>query len=241
MFRPPLRSATGVLALLTTATLPPGTGLAQTAAGPGISVNPQAGQHTINRNIYGMAEYGVDSHFQANAHLPVLRWGGDGTTRYNWQVDSSNAGFDWFFMGGNGNPNPVPSAGPDALVAADMATNSQTLLTIPLIPYINASSSWSCSFPVSAYGPQQATNPYVFPNGQTCGNSLATNGTQLHDTNILANHVANTPATQQAWVQHLVAKFGGANNGGVKYSSARQRAVRLGQHSSRCAADPAKL
>ena len=187
------------------------------AAGPAISVNMVAGHHPISPNIYGMAAYGVATAYQAAARLPVLRWGGDGATRYNWQVDSSNAGFDWFFMGGDGATGPVASAGPDALVRADQATHSQTLLTIPIIPYINSSSAWSCSFPVSVYGPQQATNPYVFPNGDTCGNSIATDGTQLADTDILANHIANSPAFQAQWVAHLAATFGTARAGGVRF------------------------
>jgi len=190
---------------------------AQYAAGPAISVNPAAGHHPISPFIYGMAEYGVKPKYQAAARLPVLRWGGDATSRYNWMVDSSNAGFDWYFMGGDGNASPVPSAGPDALVAADQMTNTATLLTIPIIPYINNSAAWSCSFPVSVYGAQQSTNPYVFPNGQTCGNSIASNGTQLLDKDILANSVANAPATQAAWVRHLVEKFGDAAAGGVRF------------------------
>ena len=190
---------------------------AQVAAGPAISVNPQAGRHSISPYIYGMAAYGVAPAFQANARLPVLRWGGDGTTRYNWEVDSSNAGFDWYFMGGNGDANPVPGGGPDALVTADRATRSDTLLTIPIIPYINRSSAWTCSFPVSIYGAQQSTNPYVHPDGDNCGNSIATSGAQLLDTNIVFNHISNTPAIQQGWVQHLLGKFGPASNGGVRF------------------------
>ena len=185
--------------------------------GPAITVNPQAGQHPISPLIYGMAEYGVAPAFQASARLGVLRWGGDGTTRYNWQVDSSNAGFDWYFMGGDGNPTPTPSGGPDALVQADQATHSQTLLTIPIIPYINGSAAWSCSFPVQIYGAQQSTNPYVFPNGDTCGNSIATDGTQLLDNDILANHIPNKPSIQAAWVAHLVGKFGRGAKGGVQF------------------------
>lgn len=188
--------------------------------GPAISVDIAAGHHAISPYIYGMAEYGVDPAYQAKAKLSLLRWGGDGTTRYNWQLDSSNAGFDWFFMGG-GNANPTPSGGPDALVTADRATNTQTLLTIPIIPWINSQSAWNCSFPVSVYGPQQSINPYVHPNGDNCGNSLRADGSQLADTNIAANNLANSPALQQAWVQHLVATFGqgasSAHAGGVRF------------------------
>ncbi len=190
---------------------------AQYAAGPAVTVNPAVGKHPISPYIYGMAEYGVTPKYQAATRLPVLRWGGDGTSRYNWEVDSSNAGFDWYFIGGDGSANPAPSGGPDALVAADKATGSATLLTIPIIPYINNSAAWSCSFPVSVYGAQQSTDPYLFPQGQTCGNSIASNGTQLLDTNIPANNVANAPSTQAGWVQHLVGKFGRAADGGVRF------------------------
>jgi hypothetical protein len=57
----------------------------------------------------------------------------------------------------------------------------------------------------------------VFPNGQTCGNSIAANGTQLADTNIYANHIDNTTALQKGWLQHLVATFGTAAEGGVQF------------------------
>ena len=191
--------------------------LAQTATGPAISVDVAANQHAISQYIYGMAEYGVQPSFQSAAHLSVLRWGGDGTTRYNWQVDSSNAGFDWYFMGGSGETNPVPGAGADALVAQDKAAGSQTLLTIPIIPYINSSAAWNCSFPVSVYGAQQSTNPYVHPNGDNCGNSISASGAQLQDTNISSNNVANTPTLQGQWIQHLVQKWGTASAGGVQF------------------------
>ncbi len=197
---------------------------AQPAPGPAVTIDLTAGQHTIPNAIYGMANYGVAPAFQQAARLGVLRWGGDGATRYNWQVDSSNSGFDWFFMGGDGNANPVPSAGPDALVAADKATNSATLLTVPIIPWINNSAAWSCSFPVDgtatqqpAYGAQQSTNPYVFPAGEQCGNSLTASGAQLTDTDVTANNVANTPAFQRAWLAHLTATFGTAAKGGVRF------------------------
>jgi len=62
---------------------------------------------------------------------------------------------------------------PEALVTADKAAGSATLLTIPIIPYVNRASAWTCSFPTSIYGAQQSTNPYVHPNGDNCGNSIS--------------------------------------------------------------------
>src|SRR6202161_995534 len=190
--------------------------LAQTT--PTLSVDAAGNPHPIDADIYGIANYGLDAGYAKEIQVPNIRWGGDGTTRYNWQVDSSNPGFDWYFMGGNGEATAVPSASADLMINTyKTASNAHTLLTIPIIPYVNKMAAWNCSFPVSVYGAQQSTNPYVHPNGDDCGNSIATNGTQLIDNNIYANHIDNTVALQQGWVQHLLATFGTAANGGVPY------------------------
>src|SRR5580704_8944703 len=147
------------------------------AQAPTLSVNVTASRHPISQEIYGIANYGLDANFAKEIQVPNIRWGGDGTTRYNWQVDSSNAGFDWYFMGGNGLTTPVPSASADLMIKTYKPADA--LITIPIIPYVNKLAAWNCSFPVSVYGAQQSTNPYVHPNGDNCGNSIATNGTQL--------------------------------------------------------------
>jgi Glycoside hydrolase family 44/Bacterial Ig-like domain (group 3) len=182
---------------------------------PTLTVDASASRHAISPDIYGIANYGLDATFAKEIRVGNIRWGGDGTTRYNWQVDSSNSGFDWYFMGGNGEATPVPSASADLMV--NTYKPADALITIPIIPYVNKSAAWTCSFPVSVYGAQQSTNPYVHPNGDTCGNSIATNGMQLTDNNIYANHIDNTTSLQQQWVQHLVSTFGTASKGGVKF------------------------
>jgi hypothetical protein len=80
------------------------------AQAPALTVDANASRHAISPEIYGIASYGLDATFAKEIQVPNIRWGGDGTTRYNWLVDSSNAGFDWYFMGGNGQATPVPSA-----------------------------------------------------------------------------------------------------------------------------------
>ena len=184
---------------------------------PTLSVDAAAGQHPINPNIYGIINYGLDPTFANEIKVPNIRWGGDGATRYNWQVDSSNAGFDWYFMGGNGSTNPVPGASADQMIQTFKPAGAGALITIPIIPYVNSTSAWTCSFPTSVYGAQQSTNPYVHPNGQNCGNSLTPAGAQITDTNILANNIPNSVSLQQGWIQHLVGTFGTAAKGGVPF------------------------
>jgi hypothetical protein len=189
-----------------------------------VYVDAESSRAPINPNIYGIASYGLDTTFAAEIKVPNVRWGGDGTTRYNWQVDSSNAGDDWYFTSGSGTANPVPAASADTMISTYKAAGASALITIPIIPYVNKSSAWGCSFPVSVYGVQQATNPYVHPNGDDCGNSIAATGNphaaagaQILDTSIYANHIDNSSALQQGWVQHMVTKFGTAAQGGVPF------------------------
>jgi Glycoside hydrolase family 44/Bacterial Ig-like domain (group 3) len=217
--RPALRRvALYFVALLMWVGLPTRHAHAQSTA-PVLTVDAAGNPHPINPDIYGMANYGLDANYAKEIQIPNIRWGGDGTTRYNWMVDSSNAGFDWYFMGGSGAATVTPSGSADLMVTTyKAASNAHTLMTIPIIPWVNKSAAWNCSFPVSVYGAQQSTNPYVHPNGDNCGNSIKPDGTtQILDTNIYANHIDNTVALQQGWVQHLVATFGTAANGGVPY------------------------
>src|ERR1700677_1720184 len=209
------RCAAWVMILAVAAVQP---SIAQTT--PMLTVDAAGNPHPINPDVYGIANYGLDAGFAEEIQVPNIRWGGDGTTRYNWQVDSSNSGFDWYFMGGNGEATATPSASADLMINTyKTASNAHALLTIPIIPYVNKSSAWTCSFPASVYGPQQSTNPYVHPNGDDCGNTItpnggdcrnsnATNGTQVLDNNIYENHIDNTTALQQGWIQHLVSTFG---------------------------------
>src|ERR1700743_3174696 len=120
--------------------------IAQTGAAPTLTVDAAASHHPISPNIYGIANYGLDATFAQEIQVPNIRWGGDGTTRYNWMVDSSNSGFDWYFMGGNGETTATPSASADLMINTyKTASNAHTLLTIPIIPYVNKSSAWNCS------------------------------------------------------------------------------------------------
>ena len=209
------RAAYGVASLLVLALS--GSAIAQAQSTPTLAVDAASASHPINSDIYGIANYGLSPSLAEEIKVHNIRWGGDGTTRYNWEVDSSNSGFDWYFIGGNGETTPVPSASADLMIKTFRSVGADALITIPIIPYVNKSSEWSCSFPTSVYGAQQSTDPYLYPNGETCGNSISTSGAQLKDNNILANHIANTTALQQGWVEHLVATFGTAAKGGVPY------------------------
>jgi hypothetical protein len=191
------------------------------AAGPVLEVNVAAERHPISPDIYGMNDNPYDAGLAKEIALPVSRWGGDATTRYNWQVDASNAGDDWFFMAGSGQTRVTPSGSADAFVRKAKAAGAKALLTIPVIDYINKVARWDCTFPVARFGPQQKVNPYVHPviDGKPtdAGNGRKPDGTPIipDQAAILRVHIPNSPAHQQAWIRRLKQQFGPAGKGGV--------------------------
>ena len=188
----------------------------QAIASPRLAVDVSADRHLISPDIYGMNHYSVDSALAKELRIPVSRWGGNATSRYNWQVDSSNSGDDWFFTGGNGNVKSIPGAEADKFVSTNRANGSQSILTIPMIGYVNKTSVWNCSFRVSKYGPQQKTNPYIKPEGDLCGNGRRPDGTVIPNNNPLDHSIVSDPAFMKGWIQHLISVHGTAAKGGVQ-------------------------
>lgn len=139
--------------------------------GPALHVDVQADRRPISPDIYGLNDNPWDPAWGQETRAPVSRWGGDAATRYNWKVDASNTGGDWYFMAGGGKSGVTPGASADEFVSKVNAVGSRALLTIPAIDYLNRTPATArdCSFPVSLVGPQQKVNPYVHPrvNGQT--------------------------------------------------------------------------
>ncbi len=75
-----------------------------------VNVDANANRHAINPNIYGIA-YG-DAHDMTTLNAPLNRWGGNSTSRYNWQIDAHSAAADWYFetySDGSGTPRDRPT------------------------------------------------------------------------------------------------------------------------------------
>jgi hypothetical protein len=60
------------------------TATAQTA--PALAVDATASVHPISPYVYGINEWGDDGLMNL-MRFPLIRWGGDDATAYNWQTD----------------------------------------------------------------------------------------------------------------------------------------------------------
>jgi hypothetical protein len=180
------------------------------SVGPPIAIDAGADVHPISDAIYGM-NYASEA-LAAELRLPVRRWGGNSTSRYNWQADETNTGSDWYFEN-----VPTDSGAADAFVDQDRRTGTKTLMTVPLIGRVAKrrldNHPYDCGFKVSKYGAQQATDPW----DADCGNGVRAGGGEITGNDPNDTSVVITPAFVQDWVQHFVARYGPASAGGVAY------------------------
>ena len=179
--------------------------------GPALSVDTGADQHAISADIYGMNF--AEEALAKELRLPVNRYGGNGTTRYNWQNDTSNRASDWFFEN-IANDNSGGSA-VDGFIAQNQRTGAQSIITMPLIGWTPKSREATCGFSVSKYGPQQWTDSYR----PDCGNGVREDGSPISNNDPHDTSVEIGPAFDQTWVEHLVSQYGDAASGGVRFYS----------------------
>ena len=182
---------------------------------PTLSVEASVDQHTISPYIYGVNF--AEQELAEALRLPINRWGGNATTRYNWQNDVSNRAADWFFENipnDNNNVDALPNgAASDQFVEQNLATGTETLLTIPMIGWTPKQRENDCAFSVSKYGAQQSVDPW----NTDCGNGTLEDGTEITNNDPLDTSIAIDKTFVQAWVEHLIGRYGNASAGGVKF------------------------
>ncbi len=188
------------------------------SAGPALTVDTSNPAHAISPLIYGMNFFQLNSSAAKAARITVDRWGGDATSRYNYQLDVTNSASDWYFE------NQVSGTGSQATgafntqVTGDKAMGALTLGTVPVMGWV-ARDGTSCSYPAASFPNQQKVDP-----GRGCGNGVYPQGVD-GCTNASGCFVtgATASATSQAvqaswagqWVAYLVSRFGTAAQGGV--------------------------
>ncbi len=189
--------------------------------GPSLSIDVQSGRHAISEDIYGMNF--ANGKLAEEIRLPVNRWGGNATSRYNWKNDMSNRGSDWYYenipmkQGTNSDLLPEGSAA-NEFIDSNLTTSTDSLMTAPLIGWVpkerKEGHPYDCGFSVVKYGSQQS----VDWSDTNCGNGVMPDGkTFITGNDPTDTSVAIGPLFVEEWIEYLVGKYSTAANGGVKY------------------------
>lgn len=177
------------------------------AADPTMVVDVSSARHRISQDIYGLN--GADPAFAAEIGMPVARWGGNASTRYNFKNHTYNTGSDWYFE------NIV--AGPDATLESFVQTNrdrgTKQVVTVPMSGWVAKDSPqqhpFNCGFPAARFPKQDGFDQW----DANCGNG------KLNDAE-LTGTAADTSIPADAtfdgeMVSYLVSRYGTAAKGGV--------------------------
>lgn len=179
-----------------------------------IHVDAAANRRAINPLIYGVAGATRAELLELNA--PLHRLGGNHTSRYNWQLNAHNRGSDWYFES-VGEASAVAGESGDTFVASARAAGAQPMLTVPMIEWVarlGPNRARLASFSIAKYGPQAGKDAQWFPDA---GNGMKASGGPLTGNDRNDASVKTTAQFQQDWVRHLVARWGGAADGGPRY------------------------
>jgi len=181
---------------------------AAAAAGLTLSVDAAAARHAISQDIYGLN--GADTAFAAEIGMPVARWGGNASTRYNFKNHTYNTGSDWYFE------NIV--AGADGTVESFVSTNRdrgvKQIVTVPMSGWVAKDSPgahpFACGFPATRFPTQDGFDQW----DANCGNGRL-NGANLTGAAPTDTSIPADASFDGAMVSHLVSQFGTAAHGGV--------------------------
>ncbi len=177
---------------------------------PTLAVDATANRHAISPDIYGINDYS-DYGLANLVRVGVRRWGGDATSRYNWQNDTYNSAGDYYF---ENYAYPTGSVSQfDSFVETGLSTGTKRLGTIPMNGWLPKTRDNVCGYSVAKYGAQQTVDVYH----PDCGNGYLPDGkTKITNNDPSDTSVLYDQTFSQQWIEHLISQYGTAQRGGVQ-------------------------
>jgi len=192
-----------------------------------VNIDTLSNRHAISPYVYGGA-YPQDAAHVTDSGLTVVRWGGDATSTYNWQLQTYNAANDYYYEDYNSSGFSSGNADSDSIQFVENieTAGSNPLMTMVMLPWVAQSaengSNGHWSFSVAKYGAQCSVDQYNTDagNGVVAGASCASSPTYItgNDPNDAYVPLKDDPAGgdpagtvyRHAWATALATAFGSA-------------------------------
>jgi hypothetical protein len=202
---------------------------AASSASVHVTVDVLTNRHPISPYIYGGA-FPQDAPTITDSGLSVVRWGGNATSTYNWQLGTDNADNDYYFedftFNGYNSLKGVTGVSDSIQWIKDVkGAGSNPLMTMVMLPWVAQSaedgSNGHWTFSVTRDGAQCGVDKYNTDagNGQKtdCTSNLTATATDLNDTYfpLLDDHTQTCPSGttceyRNDWAAALATAFGSA-------------------------------
>jgi PKD repeat protein len=180
-----------------------------------VTVDVNGSRHAIDPRVYGIA-YGTTTQLQ-DLNVPLNRYGGNNSSRYNWQLNADNRAQDWYFES-IGDASSVAGERGDTFISTSQASGARPMITIPMLDWVaklGANRSKLAGFSQAKYGAQTGNDAQWFAdagNGILKSTNQPIAGNDPNDAN-----VANNSGIQRQWVQAIVNRWGPATSGAPRY------------------------
>jgi glycosyl hydrolase family 44 len=149
-----------------------------------VTVDVLSNRHAISPYVYGGA-YPQDPAHVTDSGTTVVRWGGNGTSTYNWKLFTDNAANDYYFedyaAAGFGNGSDGNST---QFVKDVISAGSNPLMTMAMLPWVAQSpetsvtqggtNNYHWSYSVATFGSQCSVDPYNTDAGDGLKSDCAT-------------------------------------------------------------------
>jgi hypothetical protein len=179
-----------------------------------LTVYAAAATQPISRYIYGL-NFATES-FAREIDLPLRRWGGNNTTRYNWRINATNHASDWFFHNDLHYDDYTGLAETaDQWIARNQLTGTESLITMPMAGFLAKNGDQrTYAFSIKKYGAQEKADDLGgFPD---CGNGVLPSGAYVINDPTDTSDAADE-SYAASWMDHLVTNLGPAAVGGVRF------------------------
>jgi hypothetical protein len=168
--------------------------------------------HPIRPEIYGVAGWPKEKLIASG--IPITRWGGNPSTRYNWMLNVDNGASDWFFKNRGRLIHKLEDTGYLAHIRGNQNFGATTYQTVPMIGWV-AKDDHSYGFSIKKYGKQKASEPSY----SDVGNGVKMDNTFIEGNDPRDTSVPAPPAFIGKAVAFVVKHAGAAGDRkpGVKY------------------------
>jgi hypothetical protein len=179
-----------------------------------VTIDSTKGRRALSPGIFGVNFEDSPTEGHSTMNMPIKRWGGNAMTRYNWEIDTTNRGGDWYFLN-IANDNPDPSKLPngslsDRFIQDAKSTGTQVLMQVPTIGWTPKDRNTSWSYSIAKYGPQQS-NECDWHEAwcrKDAGNGKRKDGSYLTGNNPEDTSKPFSYDFVGRWVQHIQQRFG---------------------------------
>ncbi|WP_143810387.1 glycoside hydrolase family 44 protein [Paenibacillus sp. MY03] len=170
-----------------------------------VDIDQSSERKPISNDIYGI---NFDDNYPTDSALsfPIERWGGNQTTRYNWQLDTANRADDWFYINypyDNDEPELLPHGSTsDKFIDRVLGRGDNVLITVPTIGWTPKDRTVSYGFSQHLYGNQIRWSPDL----RDAGNGVLASGEHVTGNDPGDTSVQVGPEFATGWINHIAGR-----------------------------------